>query len=516
MTKHAFAALATLAWGLSGAAIAQEAASLSFVSSGDAQFDAWRQDFAERAVRSGRSAAVVNRLLDGLTPDPQVIELDRNQPEFVRPPWDYVERAVTPARIADGVSRRTANAELFAAIENAYGVDADIVAGIWAVETNFGAFPLRQDAPRSLATLAYEGRRRPQFETYLLALIDMVERGYAGPNELKSSWAGAMGQPQFLPDVYLSYAQDWNKDGKRNIWTDTGDVLASIANYLKQRGWTKGGPVLLEVRLPGDFDFGLADEIPRPVDYWASRGMAPYDNAASGFSTELLGQLAELWLPAGRQGPALLLFPNFEVIKSYNSSDRYALAVALLARGFEGRSLLQAAWPKDIGYLDRDAMLELQTRLNQAGHPAGQPDGMFGGNTRRAIRSFQMQRGLPADGYPTPSLLAAVRAVTGGPVTPSLEAASTGGDAAASASSDAPQAPRARPTGSRLLNYTEVKSLQRLLGRLGYSVGKVDGDPGARTRAGVRWLEQRLGYRPTGRIDAFILARARREASYGR
>jgi len=522
MKQHAIALAASLAAGLAASlttvSAAPAAAQPTFASSGDAGFDAWRDSFAQRALDSGRDPAVVERVLSGLTPDPQVIELDRNQPEFVRPPWDYVERVVSPSRIADGARRRGELKDLFARVEAAYGVDADVVAGVWGVETNFGTYPLRHDAARSLATLAFEGRRRAQFELYLLALLEMVERGYAGPAELKSSWAGAMGQPQFLPDVYLRYAADFDGDGRRDIWGNPADVFASIANYLKERGWESGAPVLAEVRLPDGFDYSLADEIARPINFWAALGVGPI--AGGGFDAEAQALSAELWLPAGRFGPALLLYPNFQVIKTYNPSDRYALAVALLARGFEGRPQLQTPWPKQVGYLAKDDILDLQTRLNQAGHPAGVPDGMFGANTRRAIRSFQLQRGLPADGYPTPELLAAVRGVTGGGPAPALASAAevaqptTGASASSTVASSAELKPR--PTRSRLLKYAEVKTLQRLLGRLGYAVGKIDGDPGPRTRAGVRWLEERLGYRPTGRVDAFILAQARREASYGR
>jgi membrane-bound lytic murein transglycosylase B len=310
-----------------------------------------------------------------------------------------------------------------------------------------------------------------------------------------------MGQPQFMPDVYLRYAADFSGDGRSDIWNDRADVLASIANYLKEKGWSPGGPVLEEVRLSGGFDFSLADEIARPLSFWAASGASPVEGGA--FTESQQAQFAELWLPAGKDGPALLLFPNFQVIKQYNPSDRYALAVALLARGFEGRPLLQAPWPRDTGYLGREEVLELQQRLTLLGHPSGQPDGMFGANTRRAIRSYQLQRGIPADGYATPTLLASVRTATG-----------AGGPAAESpAASSDPQALKPRPTRSRLLAYAEVKTLQRLLGRLGYRVGRVDGDPGAQTRKAVRELEQRLGYRPTGRVDSFILAQARRLAA---
>ncbi len=201
-----------------------------FATSGDAGFDAWRADFAARAVAQGRNRDVVTRLLSGISPDPRIIQQDQNQAEFVRPPWEYVNAAVSPARIQAGQLKRAENALLFGQIQEKYGVDADIIAGIWAVETNFGGITLRYDAAAALATLAYDQRRRGRFEGYLLSLMEMVERGYAGPTELKSSWAGAMGQPQFMPDMVLTTAVDWDGDGRRDIWANTGDVLASIVN----------------------------------------------------------------------------------------------------------------------------------------------------------------------------------------------------------------------------------------------------------------------------------------------
>lgn len=478
-------------------------AAIEFASSGNGQFDAWRNAFADRAVQSGRDPAVVEQLLKGVTPSQEVIDQDQNQPEFTRPPWEYVTQGVSATRIAKGIQLRQQYADTFAAIEAKYGVDGDVIAAIWAVETNFGTYPLRYDAPQTLATLAYEGRRRAQFEGFLLALIEMVERGYAGPNELKSSWAGALGQPQFLPDVYLSYAQDWSGDGRRDIWNDVGDVLASIAQYLAQHNWVAGGPVFSEVSLPPDFNYGLADEIARPVDAWASIGVMPRDGA---WSAQALRQPGELWLPAGKDGPALLLFGNFQVIKTYNPSDRYALTVALLARGFEGKQLLQAPWPIEAGYLNRDEMIELQTQLSARGHSPGKIDGTFGMATRRAIRSYQLENLLPADGYPTPSLLARIRGLG-----PTL-VADQSDDQAAPPSRPAPPTLKTRPTSSGLLDYRGIRTLQRYLTQLGYKVGRADGSAGPRTRAAVRALEAKLGYKQTGRLDAFILGRAKKAA----
>lgn len=495
----AIAAAGALAWRTAGAQTAGPAigaaAPLVFTPSGDAGFDAWRIDFARRAIAAGRRQATVFQLLEGLTPEPRSIQADQNQAEFIRPPWDYIQSAVSPRRVGDGLTKRAENAQLFGAIQQRYGVDADIVAGIWAVETNYGQVTLGYDAPRAIATLAYDPRRRAQFEGYLLALIEMVERGYAGPQEMRSSWAGAMGQPQFMPDVYLTSAVDWDGDGRRDIWTNTGDVLASIANYLAERGWRPGGAVFEEAQLPAGFDYALADGGKKPLSEWARLGVRRVDGSPFAPSEEA----AEVFLPAGAQGPALLLYANFDVIKRYNNSDRYALAVALLARAFEGRSPgFVRPWPTEIGALRRDEMVELQGLLNRLGYPAGVADGMFGSGTRRAVRQFQLSRNDPADGYPTPALLAQVRAAAGVPAPPA-------GDPAPSR----PDALAAQRTAAGALGPAGVRELQRVLSRLGHPIGTPNGQVGPRTRAAIQAEERRLGLSPTGKANTFILRQAK-------
>ncbi|MDX2234128.1 MAG: lytic murein transglycosylase [Hyphomonadaceae bacterium] len=477
---------ALLAAGALPEARAQQA--FTFAASGDPAFDAWRDGFAQRAVAAGRNPAVVQQLLGPLRPDPRIVTQDQNQAEFVRPVWDYITRAVTPQRIAEGVARRQANAQLFTDIERRFGVDADIIAGIWAVETNYGAFPLPHDAPQALATLAADGRRRGQFEGYLLALIEMVEKGYVGPNEMKSSWAGALGQPQFMPDIYLTTAVDWDGDGKRDIWNNTGDTLASIANYLAARGWRRNEPVYDEVYLPQDFDYALADGTARPVSQWVTLGA----RSTSGFPymAPVMAMNAQLFLPAGAQGPALLLFPNFGVIRSYNPSDRYALTVSLLARGYEGGAGLVKPWPVEIGSLSRDQLLELQTALNKLGFNAGTPDGMFGAATRRAVRQFQQSVSLPADGYPTPALLDRVKGRTG-----AIDKAA------------------AQNSSPSLRTEAGIRSLQQALIRLGRLKGRADGDVGPATRRAIEAFERGLDLEPTGRATQFILDEARKAAS---
>jgi membrane-bound lytic murein transglycosylase B len=458
----------------------------TFTSSGDAEFDAWRDDFARRAVARGRDPAVLARVLSGIRPDERIVELDRRQPEFVAPVWDYVNNRVTERRINDGRALKGAIGPTLDAVEQRYGVPSGIILGIWGLESNYGGAELPYDAAAALATLAFEGRRRSQFEGYLLALTEMVERQLANQDQLRSSWAGALGQPQFMPDVYLTTAVDWDGDGRRDIWNSRGDVAASIGNYLADRGWQRGQPVFDEVRLPDGFNYALADGTARPVADWVERGVRRIDGAEWRSEERMLQ--SQLFLPAGANGPALLLHPNFAVIRRYNNSDRYALVVALLARAFDGRSYaLVRDWPTHAGSLNREQTLELQTLLNGLGYDAGAPDGLFGSRTRVAVRGFQADQGLAADGFPTAALLDRVRARAG--ITPE---------------------PVRNPQG---LQRAGIRELQRLLNRMGYNAGAADGRIGERTRDAIRRFERARGMEVRGRATDVVLEAARRAAS---
>lgn len=454
----------------------------AFASSGTPAFDQWRSDFARRAIEQGRDRAAVERLLSGLTPDPRIVELDQRQPEFVSPVWDYVTNRVTENRINEGLALKAEIGASLAAAEAQYGVDESIVLGIWGLESNYGEAALNYEAAAALATLAYEGRRRAQFEGYLLALIEMVERGLASQSQLHSSWAGALGQPQFMPDVYLTTAVDGDGDGVRDIWTSRADVAASIANYLQDRGWRRGEPVFDEVTLGAGFDLALANGEARSVADWVARGVRRIDGTE--FSGDDRNLQSQLFLPAGAQGPVLLLHPNFSVIRRYNASDRYALVVALLARAFEGRAGLVRAWPTHIGALNRDQTLELQTLLNGLGYDAGAADGLFGSNTRRAVRAFQSETGQAADGFPTRQVLDAVRVRAG----------------------VAPEPPAAAPQG---LGRSGIRELQALLNRLGHDAGRADGRIGPATRDAIRAFERGHGMEVRGRATDHVLAAAR-------
>lgn len=456
-----------------------------FAASGDVSFDEWRDDFVRRAVARGRDPAVLGRLLSGVSPDPRIVELDRRQPEFVSPVWDYVTNRVTENRISGGRSLKAAIGPTLEAVAERYGVPSGIIVGIWGLESNYGEAALNYNAAVALATLAHEGRRRAQFEAYLMALAEMVERGLADQNQLRSSWAGALGQPQFMPDVYLTTAVDWDGDGHRDIWSNRSDVAASIAHYLSDRGWRRGEPVFEEARLPATFDYALADGSQRTVSEWAALGVAPIGGGDWPASEQ--GLRAQLFLPAGATGPVLLLHHNFSVIRRYNNSDRYALVVALLARALDGRQGLVQTWPRQLGSLNREQILELQTLLNGLGFEAGEPDGLFGSRTRAAVRGFQAGESLPADGFPTAALLDQIRAKAGFAPTP-------------------PREPRG-------LDRDGVRQLQRLLNRLGHSAGAPDGVIGERTRQAIRAFERSRGMEVRGRATDVVLEAARAAAS---
>jgi hypothetical protein len=215
------------------------------------------------------------------------------------------------------------------------------------------------------------------------------------------SWAGAMGQTQFLPSVFLDNAVDADGDGRRDIWGSMADVMASTANVLARAGWQADQPWGVEVRLPPGFDVGRADvSVRQPAAQWASEGVQTVDGAMLPPFPE-----ATLLLPAGARGPAFLVGANFQSLLRYNNATSYALAVGLLAQQLAGGPGVQAAWPRDLAALSRQQMQALQTALNQRGFDSGAPDGVMGPNTRSALRRYQRSIGWPADGYPTLELL---------------------------------------------------------------------------------------------------------------
>ncbi|WP_300528209.1 lytic murein transglycosylase [Maricaulis sp.] len=377
----------------------------------DVSFDTWRDGFRGELLESGARPETVALMLDDLSADLRVIDRDGNQPEFVRPIWSYLGIAASDLRIQNGRSAYAEHGETINAVAERFGVRPETLVAIWGLESSFGAITGNFDTVRSLATLAWDGRRRSWAEAQLIAIAEMIDEGYATREQLTGSWAGAMGQMQFIPTTYLERAHDWDGDGTRNIWTDIGDAVASAANLLAEEGWQSGAPTVVEVSLSEDFD--LTDWNPttsRLVSQWAVLGITP---AAGEWQADDLMRSARLELPAGRNGPGFLTFPNFRVIKRYNNSTAYALGVAHLADRIAGGAAFVGDWPEGDVPLTRSQTREVQAALNAAGHNAGTPDGIAGPNTRRALRAFQRANGMAPDGYLGSAMY---EAVTGRPL----------------------------------------------------------------------------------------------------
>ncbi|WP_312914757.1 lytic murein transglycosylase [Stutzerimonas kunmingensis] len=367
-------------------------------------FSQWREQFRAEALAAGISAATFDQAFAGLQPDPAVIEADRSQPEFTRPVWQYLEGAISPQRVRSGRRLLSEHATTLDQIEARYGVDRETLVAVWGLESSFGQIMGDKSVIRSLATLAHEGRRPAFAKSQLIAALEILQHGDVEPQRMRGSWAGAMGQTQFIPTTYNTHAVDFDGDGKRDIWNSSADALASAAHYLQASGWKQGKAWGFEVELPEGFDYALADtEIRKPLAEWRSLGLRNLPGDQEEASASLL-------LPAGHRGPAFLIMDNFRAILRYNNSSAYALAIGLLAENFQGKGEVAGSWPRGEQPLSRSERLELQERLVAQGFDPGTPDGIIGANTRKAIRGFQQRLGWPADGHPTQELLGRLRA----------------------------------------------------------------------------------------------------------
>lgn len=359
-------------------------------------FEGWRQGFLAR--KGGARRAAYERELANLTPDPTVIRLDRNQPEFSKPAGAYVQNAVTPVRIAQAKQRID---RVPWAVVQRFGVPSEILVGVWAQESAFGQVQGDYDVIRSLATLAYDGRRREWAEDQLKNALDIVVDGRRDRAGLKGSWAGAMGQTQFMPDNYLRLGVDQDGDGKVDIWGDDADALASAANLLAQAGWKRGQGWGYEVVLPSGFDYAEAEGPKHDWAYWAAKGVRlAQGGTPNGAEAQ---EEATILLPQGANGPAFLALPNHYVIRRYNNSVSYALAIGLTADGIMGKPALTKAWPNDPS-MSRDQRIGAQRALTKLGYDTQGVDGVIGSNTRAALRRWQIATGRIADGYLTPTL----------------------------------------------------------------------------------------------------------------
>jgi lytic murein transglycosylase len=369
------------------------------------KFARWVAEFSNRARAAGIDEATLHRAFDTVRFVPSAIVSDRAQPEFTRAVWDYLDSAVSPQRIARGQARlqqlRSAGSVDIDAIAARYGVPVEVLVAIWGIESNYGSNIGDIPTIDALATLGFEGRREEWARGQLLAALKILQNRDIDRAQMLGSWAGAMGQTQFLPSAFLAYAVDADGDGRRDIWGSVPDVMASTANFLARSGWQPGQPWGLEVRLPPGFDYARADaEVRQPSTQWAAEGVQTLDGAPLPALVD-----SSLLLPAGARGPAFLVGPNFRTILRYNNATSYALAVHLLAQRLAGGAAVQAPWPREVQLLSRNQVLALQTALNARGFECGTPDGMVGPATQRGVRQYQRSLGLPADGYPTLDLL---------------------------------------------------------------------------------------------------------------
>lgn len=372
----------------------------------NAGYDAWVSGYRARAAARGIPQGTIDAAFRSAGFLPGVIERDRNQTEFTRTLEDYLAIAASAERIAKGRAALARHGATLAAIEARYGVEAEVVAAVWGLESRYGERRGDINVISALSTLAYDGRRGAFFEQQLTAALRILAQGNTTPARMTGSWAGAMGHTQFIPTSYLEFAVDFTGDGRRDIWSDDpSDALASTAAYLSRSGWRKGQPWGVEVRLPAGFDSRLAGR---------GKGKASATWAGLGVTAADGGRLPDhgagsILIPQGVNGPAFLVYNNFNAIARYNNAVNYVIGVGHLSDRLRGGGPLRGSFPPDAQGMTLADRAELQRRLTDAGFDTEGSDGVVGAKTRAAIESYQRARGLPVTGEPTADLLALLR-----------------------------------------------------------------------------------------------------------
>jgi len=360
-------------------------------------FDAFVAALWTDAHSQGITRATFDAALAGVTPDARVIAAMQRQPEYGKPFGAYVETMVSPSRLANAMRKSAQWADTLHAVEKRFGVPAPILVSIWGIESSFGDAQDRWDVFRSLATLAQAHFQEPYFRGELLSAFKILQSDNIPRREFLGSFAGAMGQTQFMPSSFLKYAVDFDGDGRADIWTSVPDVLASIANYLEKSGWQAGLPWGFEVIVPRGFDYQMSRGT---FGDWVKRGIARADGGRFPDSGEAI-----LFFPSGAVGPAFLVTQNFVVLKSYNNSDAYALAVAHLADRANGGGPFRSVWPANDFQPSRTARIALQRRLAALGYKVNDFDGHFDFDLRDDIRKVEREYGMIPDGHPSRALL---------------------------------------------------------------------------------------------------------------
>jgi membrane-bound lytic murein transglycosylase B len=368
----------------------------------DAKFQAFLADFRATALKAGIDPQIYDSSVAGLVRNPRVEELNLEQPEFVKPVWDYLESAVSMQRIATGQTMLAQNAAMLSAIEQRFGVQKEILVAIWGIESDYGAATGGFNMFAALTTLGYDGPRSAFGRSEFVDALRMEQQEHFAPAEMTSSWAGAFGQTQLEPSTFLRYAVDGDGDGRRDLWRSPADALASAANLLAQSGWERGAPWGYEVTLPRNFPYELADlDKPQTITAWRNLGV----RAAGGWELPVSDARAAIYLPAGARGPGFIVFDNFKTLLKYNNAASYALAVCVLSDRLLGHPPIAAAWPRGEVPLTRDEQLVMQTDLKRMGFDPGALDGILGRQGRTAFRAWQKAHGFVPDGFATEALL---------------------------------------------------------------------------------------------------------------
>ena len=363
-----------------------------------------------QAIASGVSGSTYDRYTQNLSPDYSVIDKLNYQPEFSTPIWDYLSGLVDNERVQAGQQKLAQHRVVLNRVEQTYGVPAETVVAVWGVESNYGDISGKYPLLQALGTLSCEGRRQSYFRGEFFATMRILQRGDLTQDQLYGSWAGAFGHTQFMPSTYERLAVDFDGDGRRDLVSSTTDALASTANFLKRAGWQTGMPWGFEVKIPQGVSIaGESRRNKRSLNSWIAQGVTHADGTAL-IQGNLSGSTpAGLITPAGANGPAFLVFKNFDAIYSYNAAESYGLAIAHLSDRLQGGSTFRTAWPTDDAGTSRAERREIQQFLIQRGYDIGAVDGLIGDKSRQAIQKEQSRLGLNPTGRAGQQILRAFR-----------------------------------------------------------------------------------------------------------
>ena len=372
-------------------------------------FEEFLEDFYTTAAAEGISRSTYDKAFATVSePDKKVLKKAAYQAEFTTKIWDYLDARVNPLSVVDGRIMAGVYGKTLADVEKRFGVEAPVILAIWSMETSYGAALLRTSrlhyVPQALATIAFADKRRQKFgRSQLLATLKIVQAGDVELDQLMGSWAGAMGHTQFIPTSFIAYGVDFDGDGRRDIWNSIPDALATAANLLHKNKWRTGSTWGYEVKVPAG-GAKMKGET-KSLAEWQKLGFKRPRGASFSTTTDR----AELKMIGGDDGPGFLMLKNFFVLKRYNNSDFYALAVGLLADKLAGKPGMVQSWPRPAGALSATQKFELQELLSKKGFYDGAIDGRIGPNTKKSIKAFEQSKGLTATGEPSQDLLKALQ-----------------------------------------------------------------------------------------------------------